>query len=340
MYNKLILTKNTTFSEAISLLDKSGNGVLPVVNEANKLTGIITDGDVRKAILNNQLDLENVINTKPYKLDINKSRSQIITYLKKVQRRHIPLVNEQNVFVKMFTLDDIEFNLKPNWVVIMAGGLGSRLGELTKNTPKPMLKVGKKPMLENLINIFSEHGFSNFYISVNYKSEVIKEYFGDGSNLGVNIIYIEEKKRMGTAGSLALIKNKISEPFFVINGDVLTTLDFEELLKFHIDKCATATMCTRRYSYQVPYGVVNSDRGLISSIEEKPSYDFFVNTGIYVLNPDILKLVPKDTFFDMPDLFQSMISQGVETLSYEINDYWVDIGQIQDYQKVLNDFKF
>ncbi|MBY0540642.1 MAG: CBS domain-containing protein, partial [Campylobacterales bacterium] len=160
MNNRLILNNETKFNDAIKLLDLNGNGVLPVVDEDEKLLGLITDGDIRKAILNNHLDLEHIINKNPHKLHVDTSKNQIINYLKKIHRRHIPLVDDENRFVKVFTLDEIDFNLKPNWVVIMAGGLGTRLGELTKDTPKPMLKVGAKPIVEHIIDMFVSHGFT------------------------------------------------------------------------------------------------------------------------------------------------------------------------------------
>lgn len=340
MRNKLILEENTKFEEAIELLDKNGNGVLPVVDKRGELLGIITDGDIRKAILNKQLDLKHIINKNPYKLNINLTQKQKIQYLKTIRRRHLPLVDANNKFVEMFTLDDVDFKINSNWVVIMAGGLGSRLGELTKDTPKPMLEVGNRPMLEHIIELFVSHGFTKFILSVNYKAEVIKDYFKDGSSFGVEIKYIEEKKRLGTAGALSLIDFEINEPFFVTNGDVMTTLDFEKLLKFHISENADATMCTIRDSYQIPYGVIEIDnKNNITQIMEKPKYDFFINTGIYILNSNSLKYIPHDEYFDMPSLFTILNDENKSVKSYEISDYWIDIGKKEDYIRINDDFK-
>jgi len=340
MRNKLILEENTKFEEAIELLDKNGNGVLPVVDKRGELLGIITDGDIRKAILNKQLDLKHIINKNPYKLNINLTQKQKIQYLKTIRRRHLPLVDANNKFVEMFTLDDVDFKINSNWVVIMAGGLGSRLGELTKDTPKPMLEVGNRPMLEHIIELFVSHGFTKFILSVNYKAEVIKDYFKDGSSFGVEIKYIEEKKRLGTAGALSLIDFEINEPFFVTNGDVMTTLDFEKLLTFHISENADATMCTIRDSYQIPYGVIEIDnKNNITQIMEKPKYDFFINTGIYILNSNSLKYIPHDEYFDMPSLFTILNDENKSVKSYEISDYWIDIGKKEDYIRINDDFK-
>lgn len=336
----LTLSYHATFKDAIRTLDENGNGFLAIIDDSLKLVGILTDGDIRRAVLNNKNNLMDIINKEPLTMKKGIPKKLIFLKLKEIHRKHMPIVDDNGVLVDVVILDEIEFNSKSNIVVIMAGGLGSRLGELTKKTPKPMLHVGRKPMLHNLIDNFMEHGFTKFYISVNYKAEVIKSYFQDGSEFGIEIKYIEEDKRLGTAGALSLIKDKIENPFFVINGDILTTLNFEEVLKFHNDNHSMATMCVRKYEYQIPYGVVKSDDSNISAIEEKPSFDFLINAGIYVLNPDLIASIPEDCFYDMPDLFKNLISMSKTTLSYEVVDYWVDIGQINDYEKVLNDFKY
>lgn len=340
MNNKLVLNNKTKFNDAIKLLDLNGNGVLPVVDEDEKLLGLITDGDIRKAILNNHLDLEHIINKNPHKLHIDTSKNQIVNHLKKIHRRHIPLVDDENKFIKVFTLDEIDFNLKPNWVVIMAGGLGTRLGELTKDTPKPMLKVGAKPMIEHIIDMFVSHGFTKFMLSVNYKAEVIKNYFGDGSKFGIEVKYLEEKKRLGTGGALSLIEMELNEPFFVTNGDVLSSLDYEKLLSYHKEQNATATMCIRKDNYQIPYGVIEVDNeNNIKAMKEKPIKEFFINTGIYVLDPEVLNYVSKDEFFDLPSLFSLLKEKNKFTKSFEITDYWIDMGKPSDYDRIINDLK-
>jgi len=338
MNNRLVLNSETKFNDAIKLLDLNGNGVLPVVDDSEKLLGLITDGDIRKAILNNNLDLEHIINKNPHKLHVDTSKNQIINYLKKIHRRHIPLVDDGNKFIKVFTLDEVDFNLKENWVVIMAGGLGTRLGELTKDIPKPMLKVGAKPMIEHIIDMFISHGFTKFMLSVNYKAEVIKEYFGDGSKFGIEIRYLEEKKRLGTGGALSLIDIELNEPFFVTNGDVLSSLDYEKLLSYHQEQNATATMCIRKDSYQIPYGVIEVDEeNNIKAMKEKPIKEFFINTGIYVLDPEVLNYVPKDQFFDLPSIFDVLKKENKSTKSFEMTDYWIDMGKPSDYEKIQKD---
>ena len=231
--NILVLKASSSLEEAIKLLDDNGTGVLPVIDNSKKFLGLITDGDIRKAILNKNLDIEHIINRKPFKLNIKATKQQKMTYLKSIHRRHLPLVDDENKFIEMFSLNENDFNLKPNWVVVMAGGLGKRLGDLTKETPKPMLKVVNKPMIEHIIDFFISHGFTKFIFCVNYKANIIKDYFKDGKEFGVQIKYIEEKKRLGTGGALSLIDFELKDPFFVTNGDVLASLDYEDLLDFH-----------------------------------------------------------------------------------------------------------
>jgi dTDP-glucose pyrophosphorylase len=343
MNYKLIYNEKTTFKEAVQLLDLNGSGVLPVVDEFDKLLGLITDGDIRKAILNNQLDLLHIINDHPYKLNISSSKSQIISYLKKIRRRQIPLVDENNKFIKIFTFDEMEFNLKPNWVVIMAGGLGSRLGDLTKNTPKPMLKVGSKPIIEHIIDMFTSHGYTKFMLSVNYKSDVIKEHFKSGEEFGIEIKYLEEEKRLGTAGSLSLIDFELDEPFFVTNGDVLSSLNYDKLLEFHCENKSMATMCVRKESYQISQGVIESDEANnLVSLVEKPINEFYINTGIYLFDPSVLEHTPKNEYFNATSLFELLKTKEKVLKTYEISDYWIDMGLPSDYvelNKVLKNHK-
>jgi len=332
----LVLSEMATFKEAIQLLDSNGNGFLAIINEKNQLVGILTDGDIRRAILNNKTELSEIMNSNPMTMKYGENRKNIIHRLKELHKRHMPIVDNNMILKDVVSLQEDEFNLKPNWVVIMAGGLGTRLGELTKDTPKPMLKVGAKPMVEHIIDMFVSHGFTKFMLSVNYKSEVIKEYFGDGSKFGIEVKYLEEKKRLGTGGALSLIGTELNEPFFVTNGDVLSSLDYEELLSYHKKESSTATMCIRKDSYQIPYGVIEIDeQNNIKDMKEKPIKEFFINTGIYVLEPKVLNHVPKDEFFDLPSLFDVLRNENHATKSFEITDYWIDMGKPSDYKAII-----
>ncbi len=331
----------STLEDAVKALDAGGVGFLALIDDLGKLIGILTDGDLRRAILNKETDLNKVMNIDPSVMSDQSTKQEVIQRLKALHRRHMPLVDENNKLKSVFTLDDIEFSSKKNRVVIMAGGLGSRLGELTKETPKPMLKVGDRPMLQHLIEQFRDQGFRRFTFCVNYRKEVISDYFGSGENFGVKIDYIVEKKKLGTAGALTLIKEKFKHPFFVINADILTTLDFQKLISFHEMQNSCATMCVRSHSQQVPYGVIKADQdSKLTKIEEKPSYSFNVNAGIYVLEPSILKHLPCDEFFDMPTLFDKLLVNEKHCSVFNLRDYWLDIGQINDFKKANDDMAF
>ena len=336
----MILSSDSTFKEAIRIIDQNGNGFLAIVDNDNALIGILTDGDIRRAILDDKTELLDIINKEPVTMDNTATKQQVLHRLKELHRKHMPIIDEDGLLHDVITLDDEEFDLKPNWVVIMAGGLGSRLGELTKDTPKPMLMIGEKPMLEHIIEMFSSHGFTKFILSVNYKSEVIRDYFKDGTEFGVEIKYLEEAKRLGTGGALSLIDSEFHEPFFVTNGDIISSVDYEKLLDYHNKSSSSATMCVRRSSYQVPYGVIDIDnKNNIVDLKEKPKYNFLINSGVYVLSPEVLKFVPKDEYFDLPTLFALLKSEGYVNKSYEISDYWIDMGRPDDYESILNKFK-
>jgi NDP-sugar pyrophosphorylase family protein len=220
----------------------------------------------------------------------------------------------------------------------MAGGLGTRLGELTRDCPKPLLRVGNKPVLETILENCIEYAFKRFYISVNYKADMLKDYFGDGSRWGVDIRYIEEKKRLGTAGALGLLPEDPTVPLLVMNADVLTKINFKHLLEFHEEHRSVATMCVREYEFQVPYGVVKIDNHRLLDILEKPVHQFFVNAGIYVLNPEAVSMVPKNTYFDMPALFEKLLQDQAETAAFPVREYWLDIGRKDDLERANGDY--
>ena len=334
----LILNENSSFYDAIKKLDENGNGALTIIDNKGLFIGLITDGDVRRALLNKNLDLEEIINKHPYKLPKESTTSERIGLLKQVKRRHLPIVDKDNILLEIFTLDSIDFQLLPNPVVIMAGGLGSRLGELTQDIPKSMLQVGSKPLLETILISFVERGFYRFYISVNYKKEIIMDYFGNGSQWGVNIEYLVEDKRLGTAGALSLIKEELDEPIVVSNGDVITSLDYEVLLKHHIKQNSKVTMCVREYEFIVPYGVIEVDGFEIKALTEKPKKSLNVNAGVYVIEPDMIKKIPLDSFYDMTTLFEDVSKRKQKSCVFFLKDYWIDVGQAKELTQANIDF--
>ncbi|WP_319777801.1 nucleotidyltransferase family protein [Maridesulfovibrio sp.] len=338
MLFKLVLTKDTSFEDALKAVDVYGYGFAPVVDVEDHLVGIITDGDIRRAVLDGKRDLESIINRKPYSLPEGISQKKAFQTLRSIKRRQAPVVDKNNRLVDVITLDDIDFNAKPNAAVIMAGGLGTRLGDLTKTTPKPMLPIGKKPVLEYIVEALFRNGFTNLMISVNYKSEIIKDYFKDGSDFGVEIEYLEETKRLGTAGSLGLITREMDAPFLVMNGDILTSLNFGDLLRHHVATNAALTVCSREFNYQLQYGIIEQQEGRVVDFKEKPSLDFQISAGIYALSPEIISLIPEDTFYDMTTAISDACKNNLHVTTFPLDGYWIDIGQKQDYDNAINDY--
>ena len=323
-------------------MSKGAIKIAIVVDKKNRLLGTLSDGDIRRGFLkglNINSSIKSIINKKPFIGKKYDSKDKLLkkAITKKVSQ--VPIIDEKGKVLEIILTDELilKDKIKSNKVVIMAGGKGTRLRPLTKNIPKPMLKVGSKPILETIIKRFSECGFKDLIICVNYKSHAIENYFGNGKKFGVTIRYIKEKKRMGTAGALSFLKKKIYEPFFVINGDLLTNLDFEKMLDFHNKHNSEATMGVKEYSINSPYGEVNIANEKISSIDEKPIHKFFANAGIYILNPKCIDLVPKK-FFDMTTLFKKIITKKQKATSFPLNEYWKDIGRLSDYEKANKEF--
>ena len=328
-----------TLVDAVRHINKNGIGYVAFINDAGNLFGIITDADLRKAVLTSKTDLSEIINRKPKVASEGDSHQKIITLLKKTRRRHMPIIGPCGKYRGVFCLDDYDFNTKQNTVVIMAGGLGSRMGDLTKDTPKPMLEVGKKPVLEHIIDYFAGQGFIDFILCVNYKKQVIKDYFKDGYDKGLKIEYVEETKRLGTGGALGLIDRALELPIIVCNGDVLTNVDFDSLLAFHDDQAAEATMCVREHKSYIQYGVINADeQGSILKLEEKPEITSLINAGVYVLNPKTLVNIRKDEWLDLPDHFEYLISKNATVKCFKLEKYWIDIGLKEQFDKANSDY--
>ncbi|CAA6819461.1 MAG: D-glycero-D-manno-heptose 1-phosphate guanosyltransferase [uncultured Sulfurovum sp.] len=339
----IMVHESTVILEVLKIIDKSSKQLAIVVDQNRKLLGTISDGDIRRALLN-EIPLTDTVKEVYFKTptvaNINDSREKIIDLCIAKKIHQIPVVANDGSLLGLEILDElISKQSKPNKVILMVGGLGTRLRPLTDKVPKPMLHVGGKPILETIIENFLSYGFSNIVLCVNYKSQIIQDYFGDGSRFGVKIDYIFEEKRMGTAGALSLLETKPNEPFFVMNGDLLTNVNFEYLLNFHLENSATATMCVREYDFQVPFGVVEIDHGKIKSIKEKPIHNFFVSAGIYMLSPSVLSSIPNDEFYDMPTLFEKILELNQNLISFPIREYWLDIGRIEEFEKANEEYE-
>ena len=314
-----------------------------VVDEDFYVKGVITDGNIRRAILggHNIGDSIEGIYSKEFKhVTPYVSKKKVKELMLKYRIRQVPVLDEKGKLINLYFIDDIiSYEDKENYVFILAGGLGTRLRPLTNDTPKPMLKVGDKPILEHIIEQFKEYGYKNFIISLNYKGEIIENYFGNGKNFEVNIQYVRETKQLGTAGSIKLAEEKLKKPFIVINGDILTGMDFDSFLNYHIENDFDVTVGARNYEIKVPYGVMVTEDNLIKSLEEKPVYSFHINSGVYVLSEQVIKYIPGDSMYNMTDLIEEVIANKGKSGVYQIIEYWSDIGQMDDFHKANEDIK-
>lgn len=340
--SEIKITPEVTIREALRIIDTGAMKIAIVVDEEGKLIGTLTDGDIRRGILKG-MGLEDAIrdiyNHEPIFVSVSETKEKIIELAISNRIYQIPVVDIDGRVIRLAEIDElIKQERHPNTVVLMAGGLGSRLRPLTDHTPKPMLPIGGKPILETVISRFSKQGFSRFVIALNYKGDIIRNHFGNGESMGVEIQYLEENQRMGTAGALGLLEKTPNESFFVMNADILTLVNFESLMDFHVRNGADATMCIREFGMEVPYGVVRLNKENIVSIEEKPIQQFYVNAGIYVLTPEILDLIPKGLPIDMTGLFEQAVNKGLTTLSFPIREFWMDIGKPEDYERANLDY--
>jgi dTDP-glucose pyrophosphorylase len=338
----ILVKPNFSIKQTLQIIDKGAKRIAIVIDDNNKVIGTISDGDIRRGILKGyslQDSIKDIYFKNPTLAKDSDTNESIIKKAIEKKIYQIPIVNQQHQIVDLVDLATLLKNKKRNnKVILMAGGLGSRLRPLTNNIPKPLLKIGDKPILETIINNFKNSGFENFIISVNYKKELIQDYFEDGSKFGVNISYLDEDKRLGTAGALSLLKQYPKEPFFVMNGDLLTNIDFSKMLDFHIQNHSIATMGVIEQEYQIPYGVIQLDEAKIINITEKPKYKYFINGGIYLLNSECLQFIPKNQFFDMPTLFEVLIKKNKNILSFPIHEYWLDIGRMEEYKKAQKEY--
>jgi dTDP-glucose pyrophosphorylase len=337
----IVLNKKDTILKALELLDLYALRIVLVVDENNHLLGSVTDGDIRRGLLKGHdlhTSVESIMHTTPYSVEEGSlTDRQIFEIMREKSYLALPIIKNGQL-VNIITLDDlIRTKRKENPVFIMAGGFGTRLRPLTDKCPKPMLPIGGKPLLETIILSLKEQGFYKFYISTHYLPEIIQNHFGNGEKFDIQIQYVHEDEPLGTGGALSLLpRQEVDLPFVVINGDVLTNMNFTKLIDFHKSHQAIATMCVREFQYQIPYGVVNSEQNNIQSMTEKPSYYFDINTGIYVISPELLEQVEAQ-FIGMPTILEQQINKSQKVVSYPLHEYWLDIGQIEDYNRAQRD---
>ncbi|NNF25327.1 MAG: CBS domain-containing protein [Rhodobacteraceae bacterium] len=331
-----------TVREAIEAIDRSRRQIALVADTDGRLLATVTDGDVRRSLLAGiDLDapVEKVMHTSPLTVQQGTPNATARRIIRESKLHHVPVLDPEGRVVDLATVEDL-FGVTPKdtRIVLMAGGLGKRLRPLTETVPKPMLSIGGKPLLEQIIGVFADQGFWRISISVNYRREIVQDHFGDGTDFGVSIDYIEEDQAMGTAGALSLLKDRPEAPFIVMNSDVLVSLQFDALLRFHQDLSATGTVVVREYEHQVPYGVVRAEGDVMTGIVEKPVERFFINGGIYVLSPEALDMIDPGDPLDMPSLLTRIGQAERKVGVFPMRDYWRDIGQIDDLEAARAEF--
>jgi len=341
-WNETLVASTATLREALDCINRTGCQIALVVDADRRLLGTLSDGDARRALLNGLALDSNVVDAMhktPTCAHHDDDRQAILATMRRLSLHQIPVLDTSGIVVGLQTVDDfLASPTRPNMVVIMAGGLGRRLDELTKDIPKPMLRVGPRPLLESIVRNLASQGFSKFLIAVNYKAEQIEQHFGDGREFGVEIAYLREDRRLGTAGALSLLPSRPELPIVVTNADLLAQEDFGAIVDQHVESGAEATMAVRDYEMQVPFGVVRAEDERILAIEEKPKHNFLVSAGIYVLSPSALDAIPSGEYFDMPSMFDSLILRGAHCRAQPIRGYWLDIGRLPDYERANREF--
>ena len=339
----ICVTDEVDIRSSLLALGKCGLGIILVINNKNKLIGTLTDGDIRRALLDGKdlsSKVESVMNKNFFFINEKDNLFEVQENLINKGLRHLPVLDQEGSVIKL--LISKNFSIKknlPNAVVIMAGGTGSRLRPQTTNCPKPMLEINGKPILEIVIENCIKDGFKEFFLSVNYLKEIIINHFKDGSKWGININYLEENKPLGTAGSLSLLPENLKNDIMVINGDVLTKFNFQKLLEFHSHYKATATLSVREYIMNVPFGVIDTNGVDVKGMTEKPTYKKNVNAGVYALNPSVLKLLNKGEKIDMPELIKRIITSKRKVIACPIHEYWIDIGRPETLEEAYTSWE-
>lgn len=342
LLSSLCVQPQTTIRQTIEQIDRNAQGIAFVIDTARHLLGTISDGDVRRAVLagvNLDAPVSDLVERKrhtvphgPITAPVGTPVSTLLHVMNQQGLRHIPLLDAEGRLISVALLSELvkEYEL-PLTAVVMAGGFGTRIRPLTEQVPKPMLPVGERPLLEWMIQQLRQAGIRRVSLTTHYKADVIAKHFGDGSKFGVGIQYIQEDGPLGTAGALSLLETS-TEPLLVINGDIVTRVDFRAMLDFHREHQAHMTVGVRQHEVQLPYGVVEAeDDGRIIGISEKPHVRHFINAGIYLINPEVCRCVPSGRRYDMPDLIAYLVAEQRRVVAFPIREYWLDIGSPEDY---------
>jgi len=342
---KLLIKPTLSLKVALKQIDQSGLQVLIVVDEEDRILGIVTDGDIRRAIIKGldfKIPIRDIMTKNPIAISYKSNKEEALQLMRKYEIRHIPVVDEKNKIIDIFLWKDFLKNgevvcaIKSVPVIIMAGGKGKRLDPFTKILPKPLISIDEKPVIEVIMDNFKKYGFNKFIIALNYKAEMIKMYFAENPN-NYQIEYIQEKDFLGTIGALSLIEEKVDDTFIVSNCDVVIDANYDDLLKYHKQNNNQITVLGVSRNINIPYGILNMKNACadFEEIIEKPDYHFIVNSGVYVLEQEIIDLIPKNQLTDMPDLLMLAKKKGFKIQVYPVNCSWFDIGEWGEYKKAI-----
>lgn len=342
-YKTVLVNKNITLMEAVKLMNTSSMQILLVVEEDQTLSGVVTDGDIRRSLIediNFNEPVSSIMSPTPVTLSKTPNKKEALNIMRENDIRHIPLIDGEGkvsgllMWKDFFENGDIDIKEKPNTVVIMAGGKGTRLDLFTKILPKPLIPIGEKPIIGHIMDNFSKYGFKKYLISLNYKAEMIKMYFSDNHH-NFAIDYIQEENYLGTAGSLSLGRDKLNDTFIVSNCDVIIDTNLDRIFSYHRENENHATILSSVKNIKIPYGVLKSDNANLQDIVEKPEYNFVINSGIYVLEPDVIDFIPENQAIDMTDLLLAAKENGLKVQIYPMTCSWFDVGEWGEYKRAI-----
>jgi dTDP-glucose pyrophosphorylase len=337
----LRVAPSASVREALETITKNSRQAVMVVDADGRLVGLVTDGDIRRGLLRGvAVDgrVADLMNRQPVTTPAGTARADALSLLQQRSLRHLPVVDAAGRLVDVMLFEDLLRPVPiPNAAVVMAGGDGRRMRALSDEVPKPLLRVGGKPLLEILIERLGAAGISQFFVTVRYKSEMIEAHFGDGSRLGVRIRYVRENAPLGTAGALTQLPEPLTVPFFLVNGDILTRCDFLGMLDFHRRCRADLTVGAVPHTVEVPYGVLRVDGEQLTAIEEKPRLDFLINAGVYVVEPTVVPRIPRERAFDATELVPLLKRSGGTVVAFPIREYWLDVGRDGDFHRANRD---
>jgi len=338
---QLLVTHDMTLRAVMERIDMAGQGIALLVDSKQKFVRTITDGDLRRTILHGE-SLESNASTlasqaggKSITAPVDATWDEQLAIMLQAKVRHLPLIRPDGTVAELATSDEYVPQL-PMQAVIMAGGFGTRLRPLTDDTPKPMLPVGGKPLMQRTIEGLERAGVTRINVTTHYLQEKITRYFGSGSRYGVELNYVAEDQPLGTAGAIGLM-DEFTEPLLVMNGDILTNVDYRSLLKFHQEHDAALTVAVRQYDVKVPYGVVQAEGERVMALEEKPQINFMVNAGIYLLDPAVRRYIPREERYDMTQLIDTLLENDETVVGFPIMEYWLDIGKHDDFEQAQQD---